>query len=145
MSSKSSHSIKVADNRSGTRSTMNEWMNEPGLVSSNKVMHLLFSPQTLGWRDYWSCWYSSGSGTESQCGSERTNEEDAFWSVQDVKSSFTLYRCKPHNMYCRYSRFCLFYFSPLCNKQKNTHYRKWKPRSLVYFMLLDISTVTFVP
>lgn len=47
----------------------------------------LFVLQAVGRRDHRSCRYSSGSGTEPQCCAECTNEEDTFWSVQDVEPS----------------------------------------------------------
>lgn len=38
----------------------------------------------MGWRNYWSSWYKTGFGPQSQRSTKRTHKEDRIWSFQDV-------------------------------------------------------------
>lgn len=77
------HKLSITDLHKSSTTRSIRWVRCS--VPFINMMHLHLSLlQTVGRRHYRSCWYSCSFGTEPQCGPECTNEEDAFWSVQDV-------------------------------------------------------------
>lgn len=89
----------------------------------------------MGWRDYWSCWYSSGIGTEPQCSTECTNEEDTFWSVQDVMLIYSSYRCRDLRPACQSGtctvlKLVFVDFLVRCHHIKSNKHRKKKRKKI---------------